>query len=186
MSSTPPHTTFLFPAFPFVVTLEVFLFLCPIGIPVFRHSLFSYFHPDSRSLSARVGMRVGDVGRPITWITIWFLYFKRNKRTESLVKIIMYNATCTHKDVEEYLVPFPLATHSHPMSGPNNRSPRPNYTCSHRPAVACDTDSPKRDCSHWPSLSGVSSDSTHSLGPFRYGSHEELTHKDSQDLLGRI
>jgi len=69
------------------------------------------------------------------------------------------------------------------MSGPNNRSSGPSYTCSHRPAVACDTDSPKRDCSHWPSLSGVSSDSTHSLGLFRYGSREKLTHKDSQDLL---
>jgi len=66
-------------------------------------------------------MRVGDVGRPTAWITIWFLYFKWNKHTKSLVKIIMYNATCTnsHKDVEEYLVPFPLIAHSHPVSGPN-------------------------------------------------------------------
>jgi len=79
-----------------------------------------------------------------------FCTFKRNTRTKSLVKIIMYNATCTtsHKDVEECLVPFPPVAHL--TSWPNNRSSRPSYY-SHRPAIAC-------DCSHWPSSSGVSFD----------------------------
>ena len=43
--------------------------------------------------------------------------------------------------------------------------------------MACDTSSPKRDCSHWPSLSGFSSDSAHGLGLFRYGGREKLTQK---------
>jgi len=115
-------------------------------------------------------MRVGDVGRPTAWNTICFLYLKRDKRTKSLVKIIMYNATCTnsHKDVEEYLMPSPFVAHSHPTSGPNNRSSRPSY--SHR----CGLRSPKCDCSHWPSSFVVPSDSAHSLGLFRYGGREKF------------
>jgi len=41
---------------------------------------------------------------------IQFLYFERNARTKSFIKTIMYNSTCTnsHRDIEEYLAPFPL------------------------------------------------------------------------------
>jgi len=168
-----PHNFLL----PFVLALKVFLLLRPNGIPVGRclgipALPFSYCHSDSRSLFARVGMRVDLLHGSLRSV---FCTFKRNTGTKSLVKIIMYNATCTnsHIYVEEHLVPFPPVAHL--KSGPNNRSSRPSY--SHRPAVACDTDSPKRDCSHWPSLSGVSSGSAHGLGLFRYGGREKLTQK---------
>jgi len=141
-----------------------------------RPFLFSYHRPEYGSLSARVGMWIDrGVSRPTAWITTWFLYLEQNTHENSLIKTIMYNATCTNSDidVEKHLVPFPPVAHL--KSGPNSRSSRPSY--SHRPAVAFDTNSPKRDCSHWPSLPGFSSDSAHGLGLFRYGGREKLTQK---------
>jgi len=66
------------------------------------------------------------VSRPTAWITIRHLYFEQNTHENSLIKIIMYNATCTksHIDVEEHLVPFPPVAHL--KSGPNNRSSWPS------------------------------------------------------------
>jgi len=98
-----------------------------------------------------------------------FCTFKRNMRTKSLVKIIMYNTTCTisHKDVEEYLVPFPPIAHL--TSGPNNGSSRPSC-----PAIAC-------DCSHWPSSSGVSFDARITLDSSDMPVARNL---DSQRLTG--
>ena len=118
-------------------------------------------------MSVQVGTWIDrSVSRPTAWITVQFLYFEQNTCENSLIKTIMYNSTYTnsHTDVEEHLVPFPPVAYL--KSGPNNQSSRPSY--SHHPAVACDTDSPKRDCLHWPSLPGFSSDSTHSLELFRY------------------
>ena len=81
---------------------------------------------------------------------------------------MMYNATSTNIDVEEHLVPFP----------PDERAKEPiivtGSSYSVRPAVACDTDSPKRDCSHCLSSSGVSSDNAHSPGLFRYGGRDKF------------
>ena len=125
--------------------------------------LFSYRHPESG---------FGGVGRP-TWITIRSLYFEQNTYRKPFIKTITYNATSTnsHIDVGERLLSFPPV--AHPTSGPNNRSSRSSY--SHCPAVAqCDTDSPKRECSHWPSSSGVSPDSAYSLILFRYRGREKF------------
>jgi len=50
--------------------------------------------------------------------------FKRNKCTNSVVKIVVYNATCTdsHRDVEERLVPFPPVAYL--TSGPETTDHR--------------------------------------------------------------
>jgi len=95
---------------------------------------------------------------------------KQDTHKNMLIKTVMYNATCTnsHRDIEECLAPFPLVAYSHPMSGSNDRSSRLSY--SHH----CGLRSLKLDCSHRQSSSGVSPDSVHSLGLFRYGGRENF------------
>ena len=119
-----------------------------------RPFLFSYRHPESGFCGA---------GRPTTWITIWFLYFEQNTHKKLFIKAIMCNATSTnsHINVEEHLVLFPRPVAWHPTSGPLNSN-------SDRHA------SPKRECLHWPSSSGVSPDSAYSLILFRYDSREKF------------